>query len=168
MLLTYLKTGIEIGSLATVFYYLSLWLKKDKEKNLVWYFYAYYFIFVGSWYLNLNVISSFMLYTCPLMCTLLVIIHQDILQRNFISIKKEATPHKNLQSIEELLRGALATLNKNKSFSCILEHQYDLKPFLKTDFCLKADLTQESLSYLIASPSFDEHQFVWCSTQGYI
>lgn len=168
MLFTYLKNSLEIATLATFFYYFSLWLKKDKEKNLVWYFYSYYFLFIGSWYLHFNVLNYFILYTSPLICMLLVIVHQDILQRNFISIKKEAPVTKGQEYLEQLLRTALSTLNKNKNFTCILEHIYDLKPFIKSDFYLKADLTQECLSYLIENPSFDEHKFVWCSTQGYI
>lgn len=168
MLLTDLKNGFEIATLATFFYYFSLWLKKDKEKNLVWYFYSYYFLFLGSWYLHFNVLNYFMLYTSPLICMLLVIVHQDILQRNFISIKKDAPASKSQEYLEQLLRTALSTLNRNKNFTCILEHQYDLKPFITSDFYLKADLTQECLSYLIESPHFDENKYLWCNTQGYI
>lgn len=168
MLFTYLKNSIEIATLSGFFYYFSLWLKKDKEKNLVWYFYSYYLLFMGTWYFNFSVINYFMLYTCPLIFMLLIIVHQDILQRNFISLKKEIPVSRNQEYIEQLLRAALATLNKNKNFTCILEHQYELKPFIKTDFYLKADLTQECLSYLIDSQSFDEQKFIWCNTQGYI
>lgn len=168
MILMYFKTGIEIITLSSFFYYFSLWLKKDTEKNLIWYFYGYCLLFLGSWTLNFSVINSFMLYTCPLMCMLLVIIHQDILQRNFISIKKEITPTNNPEYMEELVRSALAALNKSKNFYCVLEHTWDIKPFIKSDFLLHADLKQECISFLIESPTFDENKFIWCSTQGYV
>lgn len=167
MIITYFKSGIEIVTLSSVFYYFSVWLKQDTEKNLLGYFYTYCLLFLGSWYFNLSVINSFMLYTCPLAGILLVIIHQDILQRNFISLKNEnIIPHKNHEYTEELLRAALATMNKNKHFYCVLEHTDDIKPFITADFILKADLKQECISYLIESNCFDENKFLWCSTQG--
>ena len=126
-------------------------------------------MFLGTWYLNLGVLNSFLLYTFPLVGTLFIIIHQEILQRNFISIKKEAPLTKNSHEyLEELLRIALAILNKNKNFYCILEHQSDLRPLIKNDFFLKAELKQDCLSYITDSQSFDEHKFLWCSTQGYL
>lgn len=168
MIVNFLKNSIEIATLSCFFYYFSLWLKKDKEKNLIWYFYTYCLLFFSTWYLNLFVVNSFILYTCPLAFMLLLIIHQDILQRNFISMKKETPVNKNNEYLEELVRAGLATLNKNKSFYCVLEHSCDIKPFVQTEFLLKADLKQEYLAYLIDSQSFDENKFVWCSSQGQI
>lgn len=169
MLFAYLKSSIEIIMLMAFFYYFSLWLKRDKEKNLVWYFYGYYFLFIVTWYGNLNALNAFILYSFPLASILFIIVHQEILQRNFISLKKEAPVAINNQDhLEELLRVALSTLNKNKNFSCILEHTSDLKPFIKTDFSFKAELKQECLSYLIDSKTFDEHKYIWCSWQGYL
>lgn len=168
MLLAYLKNSIEIIILSSFFYYFSLWLKKDKEKNLIWYFYSYCFLFFGSWYCNFYAINIFMLYTCPLMCLILLIIHQDILQRNFISLKKDTVASKNNDYLEQLLRAGLATLNKNKTFYCVIEQSCEIKPFVKTDLLLKADLTQEHIAYLIESASFDEKKFLWCSSLGYI
>lgn len=167
MLLTYIKNSIEILLLASCFYYFSVWLKKDKEKNLVWYFYCYFFLFITTWYTNLCTLNAFMIYTSPFVAILFVIVHQQILQRNFISIKKEKIPTTNHQdALEEVVRAALSSLNKNKHFYCILEHLSDLRPFIKADFLLKAELKQESISYIIDSKSFDEHKFVWCTTQG--
>lgn len=168
MILSFLKNSAEIITLSSFFYYFSSWLKKDKEKNLIWYFYSYCFLFFGSWYLELFVINTFMVYTGPLIFLLVVIIHQDILQRNFISMKKTIPTTKNSEYVEELIRAGLNTLNKNKTFYCVLEHSYELKPFIAADFFLKADINQTYLSYLIDNPHFDQKKFIWCSTRGYV
>lgn len=166
MIFHYFKNSVEIATLAIFFYYFSLWLKKDEEKNLVWYFYAYCFLFLGSWYTNLFVLNCFILYTGPLIAMLLIIIHQDILQRNFISQKKKISPEKNKEYIEELIRASLAILNTNKNFYCVLEQSAELKPFIKTDFYLQTQLSQPVISYLVESDHFDETKFIWCCSQG--
>lgn len=168
MILSFLKDSAEIITLSSFFYCFSCWLKKDKENNLLWYFYSYCFLFFGSWYLNLFVINAFMLYTSPLIFLLMVIIHQNILQRNFISMKKTIPALKNSEYVEELIRAGLSTLNKNKIFYCVLEHAYELKPFIAADFFLKTEINQMHISYLLDNPNFDEKKFLWCSTQGYI
>lgn len=166
MIFIYLKNCVEIGALSSFFYVISLWLKKDTDKNLLGYFYLYLIAFLVSWHMNLLVISSFMLYTSPLILIIFTIFHQDILQRNFISMKKEAPKTKNHEYLEELLRAALATLNANKNFYAVIAYQSDIKPFVTYNFLLNADISQECISYITSSDHFDENKFLWCSHYG--
>lgn len=169
MMLNYLKNGTEILLLTTFFYWFSLWLKKDKKKNLVWYFYSYCLLLFGCELTGLSVVFSFMLYAAPLLFVTLIIIHEDLLQRNFICMQKntEKISH-DTNVLDEIVRAALYAFNKNKNFLVILENRFDIESFIKTDYPLNADLQQASLMVLIESSFFNENTYLWCSTSGKI
>lgn len=169
MIIYYFKSGIEIFCLSTFFYWFSLWLKKDSKKNLVWYFYSYCFVFLLAELTSLSVVHSFMLYATPLVLIILVIVHEDLLQRNFISLQKNTdTILNNSTTLDEIVRAALYAFNKNKNFLLILENRSDLTSFIQTDHVFNADLNQSSLIILMESNIFDDGKYLWCTTNGKI
>lgn len=169
MMLYYLKSGIEIFCLSTFFYWFSLWLKKDTKKNLVWYFYAYYFAFLITEFSSLSVLHSCMLYATPLVLIMLVIIHEDLLQRNFIALQKNIEKIQNDgTTLDEIVRAALYAFNKNKNFLLVLENRSELSSYIQTDYLINADLNQASFIVLMESSFFDTNKYIWCSVNGKI
>lgn len=162
------KDAIEITFLSITIYLFLLWLKKDKQHNLIIYFYSYCSIFCFSWLLDLAIINQFLINSTPIIVFLFVIIHQDILQKNFVSFynKPFSFSHEADDWLENLLRSCLHAINNNKQLIVLIEHGSDLKPFLKTDFIFNSIIAQKLLTLLIDSNCFDQQKMVWCTSQG--
>ncbi len=167
MILSIFKSFVEVLTLSSFFYWLSVWLARDTQKNLLWYFYGYCLFFLLSYGLNITVIATSLLYISPLLFILMIIIHQDILQKNFVSFQKKLPAQAPSQEwVEELARSALYALNKNKTFLCIIEHTMDIKPFLKLEYAFATPLNTNLLNFLLESSLFDENRAIVCDTQG--
>lgn len=169
MMLNYLKNGIEILILTSFFYWFSRWLKKDKKKNLVWYFYSYCLLLLVCHVTGLSIVFSFMLYAAPLLFVSLIIIHEDILQRNFITMKKDTEKLiADTTPLDEIIRAALYAFNKNKNFLVVLEDRCQIAHFIHTDYLINADFSPATLIFFIESSLFDENKYIWCSTDAKI
>ncbi len=78
---------LEIIFFASLFYYLTLWLKKDKTKNLLPYFYGYCLITFCAYMLELTTVTSLLFLFTPAAVMLFILMHQDTLQRNIVALK---------------------------------------------------------------------------------
>ena len=163
----YWRDLLEISFFITLFYYTSLWLKKDKQKNLVPYFYGYCACAFGAHHLGLTTVSYTLFLFAPVTAMIFILIHQDILQRNVVALKN-ITPAKRVQInwLETLIKTTLVTINNGKSVTCVIEHKDALENFLETPLHFNALLDQGLLTILFASDAFDEKQLVWVNTQG--
>ena len=166
--LSYIKDGIEIVFFSGIIYFFSLWLKKDQRHNLLAYFYSYCAFFCLASLLRLSTINAFLLYSSPIILILFIIFHQDILQKNFITMRNKPLnlPEDAADWLENLIRASLHGINNNKQILCVIEHASDLKPFLDVPLIFNSPLHQNMLNLLIDSNNFDQHKLVWCNTYG--
>jgi hypothetical protein len=161
------KDVIEIIFFTSIIYVFCLWLKKDKSHNLLFYFFGYCIIFCFSALLNLSTIVTFLIYSAPIALIIFIIFHQELLQRNFITLTH--MPITSLETFdwpEHLIRASLHAINNNKQLICVIENQADLKPFLYTPIPCNTVLLQNLITILIDSTGFDQKKILWCNTQG--
>jgi len=163
----YWRDLLEVAFFGVLFYYTALWLKKDKQKNLLPYFYGYCACAFGTHYLGMTTVSYTLFLFAPVTAMIFILMHQDLLQRNVVALKN-ITPAKRVQIdwLETLIKTVLTTINNGKSVTCVIEHKDTLKDFLETPLQFNAQLEAGLLNILFASSSFAEQQMVWVNTQG--
>jgi len=145
------------------------WLNKDRQKSLLLYFYGYCVLAIGAYACSLSGITFFLVYGFPVICTLFIIIHQDILQRNFVALHAVTTMTTELPLHawpEILVRSLLVLLHRQQEITCVIEQHDSLATFIKTSFLLRSSLQQGMLETLLEKKQTDS--FVWMNNQGII
>src|SRR5580700_2502155 len=103
---------VEIVSLSTAIYYFSSWLKNDSHKNLSIPFYLYISSFIVAHYLNLQVLSSLLLFSSPIIFTIFILVHQKSLQKNFVvATRIDLDQRYKRDWLEELIKANLSAIN---------------------------------------------------------
>ena len=69
---------LEILFFSTIIYYLCLWLKKDRHKNLLGMFLSYYSLILISFMAHLQTIFIFLIYLSPVIAVLFIFFHQNL------------------------------------------------------------------------------------------
>lgn len=158
---------IEIIFFASLCYYFTLWLSKDRQKNLVGYFYGYCILATGAYYGGLSTVALFLFTGFPVALVLFIILHQEILQRNFIAlhtISAKTTLANPKQWHEILVRSCLVLLHKHQSIICVIEQKQSLENFIETLFVFNTPLQHGLLEMLVQSSKKDS--FVWLNHKG--
>lgn len=166
-LFTY-KDCIEIILCTVGVYYFSLWLKQDRQKNLLFSFYGYCAIVFGSYYAGLPTITSLLFITAPLTIMLFIVLHQDLLQKNFIALAAINAPpaeHEN-DWLETVIRACLVAINNNKTIYGVIEHRDSLSSMLSTSVPLYTDVQKNVLTMALESASYDQEKMLWFTAQG--
>lgn len=104
----------------------------------------------------------------PAALMMLIIIHQQTLQKNFISLMHIA-PTKTAQNslwLEDLTRAALATLNNGKDVFLVIERHKSLTDFLYPNIKIDAPLHKELLDIIFETPTRDPHMLIWLNDRG--
>lgn len=159
---------LEIIFFSGIIYLFSVWLSTDKKKNLLVYFYCYCACIFTSYFLNAVTISTFLIYISPVALILFIIFHQDVLQRNFITLHTEQPIDYDIfvDWLENLIRTALYAINNNKQLICVIENESDLASYLQTSFLIQSPLAQNIMCLVIDSASFDQEKLFWCNRKG--
>ncbi|HEB41562.1 MAG TPA: hypothetical protein ENI08_00910 [Candidatus Dependentiae bacterium] len=158
---------VEILFFSSLFYYLMRWFAKDRSKNLLPYFYGYCFITIIAYTLQLTTISYLLFLYAPAIIMLFMLMHQDILQRNLVTLKNiQPAQTTNHDWLDILFRSCLIMINKNKAVTCVIECTDNLDDLIKTPFFINADLHKGVLELLLDSQAYDADKLVWVSTQG--
>lgn len=161
------RDALEILFFSSAIYYFSRWLKKDRQKNLLFYFYAYCLLVFCTYNLSLTTLHYALILFSPMLFMIFVLIHQNTLQKNFITLRNLiAAPKSNHDWLETLIQAALININNNKEIICVVEHTDTLQDHLTTPLALHAEIKKELLDIIIASQSFDHAHMVWLNTQG--
>lgn len=162
------KDPLEILFFSWVIYRFSLWLKQNQTQHLLTTFYRLCLFLAGSYFLQLTTLNSFFLLYGPSIVMLFILIHQESLQQNFVTMKKIKPQEKNSTNnwLEILLRSCLRTQNAHKTFICIIEQQQELSFLLDAPFFLKNNLNDDLLVLLLESPHLDAKKIVWLSYDG--
>jgi len=163
----YWRNIIEILFFTLSIYYFSLWLKEDKNKNLLPYFYGYSLLILASHYAQLTTISYVLFLFAPVAIMLFIMLHQTTLQRNFIALKN-ITPAKNISSQwqHDTIRSFLFAINNNKEIHCVIENKDSLDNFIHSPLLINANIQQGLIHILQDSQLFDEKQMLWLNTSG--
>ncbi len=165
----YWRDILEIIFFSTLFYYVALWLRKDKQKNLLWYFYGYCTCTCLAYYLQLPVLRTFFLLCSPVVMMLFIILHQETLQRNFVALRNITPPPlAKTDWLETLLRSCLVALNNNTPITCVIEQTDALTEFLHTPFFINAPVNDELLNTLITSKAYIQDTLIWVNAHGTI
>lgn len=160
---------IEIAFISIAIYYFSRWLIKDKKKNLLIPFYSYLLLVIISFYYNLITISSLLINFSPAAMLILIVLHQETLQRNFITAKNLIPAQKINQPndwLELLIKTCLFAFNHNKEIAIIIEQQNSLKEFIATSSFIQADVNTGFLPMIIESASFNQKKYIWVNAMG--
>lgn len=167
LLITSWRDLLEIILLSSVVYGFMRWLAKDQQKNLVFWFYCYTALVFGCSMLNLQTLHTLFFITSPIALLLFLMLHQQTLQKNFItltSLSPEALPTSHW--LEELIQGCLHALNKNRDVFCIIERSDALDQFLSTNCVFNAEITRELLELLTAKIDYQGALVLWVTHTG--
>lgn len=160
---------IEIVFYSSCIFALCQWLKADKSKNIIVYFFAYCALALGSWAAQLPTLTPFLFTCAPIILLLFIVLHEKTLQRNLVTLCS-ITPARVQQEdwLDTLLSSSLAIINANKSITVIIEHKDSLDYFLTAPFIINANIEKNVLDILLTSSSYDEHKMIWIGTNGTI
>jgi hypothetical protein len=162
-----------IRDIAEILFYSSCiftfchWLKADKTKNLLLYFFGYCTFALIAWITELPTLAPFLFTYAPIAMLLFIVLHEKTLQRNLValcSITPARTQHTDW--LDSILSSSLATINAHKKITVIIEHKDSLDHFLTTPLNINADMSKNVLDVFLASSSYDEHKMVWITTTG--
>lgn len=161
---------IEIICFAAVIYSFSLWLNTDKQKNLVFPFYGYCLAICATQLLGFFSINFLLMYAAPFVFMLFILFHQQILQKNFITLSRAHTKIELIKDdwIEGLMRGCLHAVNTNKQLLVVIEQHDILQSYLTAPFSMNAPIETELLELVLDSPRFDATKMIWIESSGYI
>lgn len=157
----------EIFFFSTLFYQISLWLKRDRHHNLLGYWYSYCLIGLLAHALQLNTISSVLFFFTPSIIMLFLMMHQEQLQRNFVALRALKPAHMPTADwLEQLVRSCIVAVNHNKSLICVVERTDSLQDFLSTSCLFNAELHNSTFDTLITSNIFHDKKLVWLTDRG--
>ncbi|MCX5921968.1 MAG: hypothetical protein NTX86_01440 [Candidatus Dependentiae bacterium] len=161
------RNAAEIILFSTLIYYFSLWLKQDKQKNLLFNFYGYCGILLGSYYLQLPTVTYLLFITAPIAVMLFILFHQDVLQKNFVTLRNIMPARMgDADWLETLVRSCLVAANNNKEIYCVIEHKDSLVTLLNTPLALYTDIQKNVLSMMLESVTFEQHNMLWVNSTG--
>lgn len=164
------RDSAEIIFFTIVVYSFSVWLKKDRHKNLLGYFYSYCACFFTAQSLQLNTIEYILFYSAPIIVLLFIIFHQITLQKNFVALRSLAHLKEDNDEnwLETVIQSCLIALNQNKEVVYVIECTDSLQDHITTPLTLHATVNKELLTILLSSDSCNHDQMIWLNAQGKI
>ncbi len=159
----------EILIFSFVIYYFSLWLKQDSQKKLLSSFYLIFSTIFVTQFFQMNVLHNFLIYFFPAIIMLFILVHQKVLQKNFISLLK-ITPEKQSLTdwLEILMRSSLIAMNNKKQIIGVIEGKDSLSTFLTSSFTMNTPINKDVLEVIFNSPSYDQNKMIWISQNGFL
>lgn len=161
------RSVIEIFFCAALFYHFSQWLKRDRHHNLLPGFYAYCITALLSYALKLTLITYLMVFFAPVVLMLFIIVHHDLLQKNFV-IARTITPAKKTEHdwLTTLMSCLMAAAHRNKAITCIIERHDSLVAVVSSPLTFNTDVHKDLLDILMTSPSFNAKAMLWLNHHG--
>lgn len=159
---------IEIALVSLAIYYFSLWLKGDRQKNLLFSFYGYSAVIFGCYYAGLPTLTFLLFVTSPLAIMLFILFHQNLLQKNFIALASinTAPAEQETDWLETVVRACLVAVNNNKTIYGVIEHRDSLASMISTSIPLYTDVQKNVLTMALESTSYDQGKMLWLNAQG--
>jgi hypothetical protein len=158
---------IEIAIITISFYGISLWLYRDERHNLLGYFYGLCMFGLLTLFFPMPVIHMILINGWPVIAVLFIIMHQETLQKNCISLTRAKPEHVTTDNfIDALLRACLQAKNNNKHVVCIIEGNDKLSDLLDASLFINAPFNEALFSALMMSVSYDFNKMVWLTGGG--
>lgn len=110
-----------------------------------------------------------LLLMAPAALALFIILHQEVLQRNFILSYKISSHNTQTHApswLDELMKGCLSALNKNKELIGVIERDTKLDSIIIAPFKMSADLQKEIFEILIEKHEISNNNMIWISHDG--
>ncbi len=160
------RMAVEVLFFSGLFYYTVRWLSADKHKNLVLWFYGYCTAAFGAHILNLPTVAQFLFLFAPAAIMLFALVHQDVLQRNFIVAKNITPARSNNDWLTDLMGVFLGTVSKNKPVICVIEKTDALCTLLASPLTFNTPIQKNLLEILLNSAAFESNKMVWINHHG--
>jgi len=157
----------EITIISSCLYYASLWLKKDRDKNLLGYLYAYLFLIFATHGLQLTTLSTLLLLFSPAIAMLFMLMHQELLQQNFVSLKNVTIPANASTPdwLTTIMKATLTMLAHNKNMIILIEHTDAFAPHVTVNDPLDVPITSGIITLLFNS-LYNSEYLCWISSNG--
>jgi hypothetical protein len=160
---------VEITTFTLVIYAISAWLKKDRTRPLLSFFYGYCCALMICYALSLTVLLTILIAGAPILAMLTIIGHQEALQRRFVLHRKPHAAATTSQDwLETLIRFGLIAINQGKEWFLIIEHQHELDSVIKSTHIINAPITEEILSVIATSSRYQSGSLIWIKNSGII
>lgn len=132
-----------------VIYGLARWFAYDTSKPLLLYFYGYLALAIGAYWIPLPMIYAVLAAAWPCALVIAILIHQKILQKNFIGLNFRAA-HSIVQHdwIKELVRFSTQQASASKSSAWIIQKDQDIRALCQHQLVIKAPITYDLLTIL--------------------
>lgn len=160
---------VEIIIFSSCIFSFCKWLKTDKTKNLLGYFFAYSSLVFCAWFIQLPTLVHFLCNYAPVALLLFIILHEKTLQRNLVTLRS-LTPAQQVSQdwLEIVMSSCLTTINTNKTITIVIEQNDSLDHFLNAPFFINADINKDIFDILLSSPSYDDQKMIWITNKGQI
>ncbi|MEX0940051.1 MAG: hypothetical protein WDZ41_01695 [Candidatus Babeliales bacterium] len=162
-----IRDFIEIIFFSWCIYIFSHWLVNDKSNTFIYYVYAFCILGSISILLPLPTIATFLFSYGPALVMLFMLMHQELLQRNYIT-KRSIKPikDKEVANWTITLFQTLLHLNNNISLKIIIEKYDHIEPFIKMPCKFNAPFHQSVLSLVFEKPSANQNSFILMNYHG--
>jgi DNA integrity scanning protein DisA with diadenylate cyclase activity len=143
------------------------WLNQDKQKSLVFWIYGYAALTFGSHFAQLNSMNLMLCFCSPVVLMLFMLMHQHMLQKNFVSLKNISPKlDKQYHWLEELMQACLHAINNNREVVCIIERTNSLELFVSAPSTFNATISKEIIELLISTVPNHEPLSLWVNHAG--
>ena len=162
-----LQDLIEIGLIASSFFYISLWFSKDKEKPLLQWLYSYTTLFLVADYTHMATLATGLVIFAPVTFIALFLIHKETLQKNFISL--QSIKHPNTTSSfwpDIVVQMTLMNANSNKEVLCLVEKNDSVLCCIEPNETIQATISKEILLFITSNPLFRPEKLLIMSNNG--
>ncbi len=157
----------EVFFFSTVIYYFSRWLNKEHDKVLLLLFYGYCVLVLVAYYAQLTTISMALFIGAPVTLMLIGILHQERLQKNFITYKQRIIgAHDEKQWPQELIAACLQALNKQRRLICMIERTDSLQVFFTQACIINAHVKKELIAMALDACGAEKPLVLWLNHHG--
>lgn len=164
-----LRDILEIAFYSSCIFIFCTWLKTDKTKNLLGYFFIYSGLILLAWVIQLPTLTSFLFSYAPVALLLFIILHEKTLQRNVVALRSiTSAQHAPSDWVDTVISSCLSAINGNKKITIIIEHKDALDHFLHTPFLINADISKNMFDIVLSNASYDQEKMIWIATNGKI
>ncbi|MFZ5954055.1 MAG: hypothetical protein ACOYT8_03095 [Candidatus Dependentiae bacterium] len=158
---------IEISFYFMIIYRLSLWLAKDNS-NLIFWFWGYSCSLLVAYLINIPTTILFLVFLWPLFITLLFIVHQETIQKNFIALAKIPQQINNKNWLNILIKESLITTHRNKQVLCIIETNFNIHSYIENPLPVHSLITPDLITLITHSEFYNQNKFILIDQEGYL
>lgn len=159
---------VELVFFSSIIYTFCLWLKRDRTRFLLGYFYAAGLLFVAAWFLDLYAVVKFYRYCWPVGTLLFIIIHQRRLQQSYVAARVVEPIGADVASdwLHVLMRAAFKALQRNKQLMFLLDGKQTVAESVTQPVVFNCPVQQILLDIIIESAYIEDQSLVLVNQRG--